>query len=68
MIGTGGRWISRGSDALEPSLAVAMLDRADPAYEIALQRARPWRAKARQGDIYREKMVDDPRSLDRSVY
>ncbi|TCN31825.1 putative amidohydrolase [Sinorhizobium americanum] len=68
VIGPDGRWISRGSEALEPSLAVAMLDRADPAYEIPLQRARPWHAKARQGDIYREKMVDDPRSVDRSGY
>jgi len=45
-----------------------VLNRDDPAYDIPLQKARPWRLKARQGDIYRERMADDPRSEDRSGY
>ena len=34
-------------------LAIAEIDRDDPALDGALNRARPWRAAARQGDIYR---------------
>ncbi|MBB4186741.1 carbon-nitrogen hydrolase family protein [Sinorhizobium terangae] len=68
MIGPDGQWINRCSQSLEPSLAIATLDRADPAYEVPLQKARPWRARARQGEIYREKMVNDLRSLNRSRY
>ncbi|AFL54308.1 putative hydrolase protein [Sinorhizobium fredii USDA 257] len=67
-IGPDGRWISLCSASLEPGFAIATLDRDDPAYEIPLRKARPWRAKARQGDIYRDKFVDDPRSRDRSGY
>lgn len=43
--------VQKNSDAF----AVADLDREDPAYEVALARARPWRAKAREGGIYRDK-------------
>ncbi|WP_026620184.1 deaminated glutathione amidase [Ensifer sp. WSM1721] len=68
VIGPDGRWIGRCSESCGASLAVATLDRGDPVYEIPLQKARPWRARARQGDIYREKMIDDPRSLDRGGY
>jgi predicted amidohydrolase len=34
-------------------LVVADLDRSDPALNVALNLARPWRASARHGDIYR---------------
>ncbi|MEQ8815755.1 MAG: carbon-nitrogen hydrolase family protein [Thalassobaculum sp.] len=34
----------------------------DPAWEIPLRRARPWRALARAGGIYEARRVDDPRS------
>lgn len=37
-------------------LTVAKLDRNDTIYETALSKARPWRKKARQGDIYRRKI------------
>jgi predicted amidohydrolase len=42
------------------------LNPSDPRFEIALTKARPWRRKARLGDIYRAKRVDDPRSADKS--
>lgn len=48
-------------------LAVITLDRAAPEFHIAVNLARPWRAEANQGDIYRHRRVDDPRSEDRSV-
>lgn len=46
---------------------VTTVDRADPAWEIPLRRARPWRAEAREGSAYRAAGVDDPRSRNRTV-
>jgi predicted amidohydrolase len=47
-------------------LAVVTLDRDAPEFHIALNLARPWRAEASQGDIYRGRRVDDPRSTDQT--
>lgn len=68
IIGPDGDWVARCSQAVEPGCAMTMLDRDDPAYDIQIKKARPWRKKAKQGDIYREKMVNHPRSLNRSDY
>jgi predicted amidohydrolase len=68
IIGPDGEWMAQCAQAPEPGLVVAVLDRTDPTYDIPLQKGRPWRAKARQGDIYREKLVDDPRSHTRDEY
>ncbi|WP_246638837.1 carbon-nitrogen hydrolase family protein [Rhizobium binae] len=68
VIGPDGVWGARCAALPEPEFAMATLDRNDSAYDIPLQKARPWRAKARQGDIYREKMVDEPRSRERHEY
>jgi predicted amidohydrolase len=43
-------------------LAVDLLDETSPRWEDALHRARPWRARARDGSIYRDRYVRDPRS------
>jgi predicted amidohydrolase len=43
-------------------VVVELLDEDCPRWEIALHCARPWRAKARDGAIYRERYVQDPRS------
>jgi predicted amidohydrolase len=48
-------------------LAIAVLDRDAPEFHVALDLARPWRAAARQGDIYRSRRVEDPRSGDRTL-
>lgn len=42
------------------------LDRTDPALDIALNKARPWRETARAGHIYTAHRVNDPRSADRT--
>ncbi|MBL7252763.1 carbon-nitrogen hydrolase family protein [Paractinoplanes lichenicola] len=42
------------------------LDRAEPALDVALNKARPWRETARAGHIYAAKRVTDPRSADRT--
>jgi hypothetical protein len=47
-------------------LAVVTLDRDAPEFHIALDLARPWRAAANEGDIYRSRRVDDLRSTDRT--
>ena len=48
-------------------LTVVTLDRDAPEFHIAVELARPWRAEANRGDIYRSRRVDDPRSDDRTV-
>jgi predicted amidohydrolase len=48
--------------ASESGVAVDLLDEHSPRWEIALHRAKPWRAKARAGSIYRQRYVEDPRS------
>jgi predicted amidohydrolase len=45
-------------------LVVGDMDRDAPELHVALNLARPWRTTARQGDIYRTRRVDDPRSTD----
>ncbi len=52
----------------EPDLVFGTLDRGDPAFAIALEKARPWRRTARLGEIYEERRVDDPRSRDRTGF
>ncbi|MEM6427724.1 MAG: carbon-nitrogen hydrolase family protein [Deinococcota bacterium] len=42
------------------------LDRDDPRWDIPLHKARPWRQKARAGNIYQSKHVTDPRSQARN--
>jgi predicted amidohydrolase len=46
----------------ESGIVVDLLDEHCPRWEIALHRAKPWRAKARDGAIYRRRHVQDPRS------
>jgi predicted amidohydrolase len=51
--------------AAAPSVSGIVLDRLDvarPEWKIALEHARPWRAMAREGSIYRQRYVQDPRS------
>ncbi|NUO58510.1 MAG: carbon-nitrogen hydrolase family protein [Hamadaea sp.] len=55
-----------GSVASADGPAVVTLDRDAPEVEMAMKRARPWRADANQGEIYRSRRVDDPRSADRT--
>ncbi len=50
------------------SLVFCDLNREDPRWEIPLQYAKPWRKKARQGDMYRARLTRDPRSLEKSKF
>jgi predicted amidohydrolase len=49
-------------------LITTTLDPDAPEWEIPLRRARPWRALARQGDIYRRLQISDLRSVDKSTF
>ncbi|MDG4793031.1 carbon-nitrogen hydrolase family protein [Micromonospora sp. WMMD1082] len=49
-----------------PDVVCVDLDRTDADLDIALNKARPWRAAARAGDIYATRRVTDARSLDRT--
>jgi predicted amidohydrolase len=46
----------------ESGVVVDVLDENCPRWEVALHRAKPWRATAREGSVYRERYVRDPRS------
>ena len=48
-------------------MVTTVLDRDAPEFHIELNLARPWRAAANEGDIYRSRRVEDPRSDDRTL-
>lgn len=66
LIGPEGTVLSRADD--ETELIIGELDRDAPEFDIALNKARPWRAVAREGEIYRTRRVEDPRSADRTSF
>ena len=68
VIGPHGRWVAQAPRDGQPALALAELDRADPDFDIALTKARPWRAVARAGEIYAARDLTDPRSRDQSRF
>jgi predicted amidohydrolase len=68
LIGPDGNFIMQSPADGSAGLAVGVLDRADARYDIALNKARPWRAAARRGGIYEARRVDDPRSRDRCSF
>jgi predicted amidohydrolase len=46
----------------ESGIVVEPLDEQCPRWEIALHRAKRWRVKAREGSIFRQRYVQDPRT------
>ena len=68
IVGPDGAWIGRGPNDGLAGYAIAKLDRSAPEYDVALSKARPWRARARKGDIYVRDSVDDPRSNNRTEF
>lgn len=62
LIGPDGRWISQAAPDGASAIVIADLDRGSEALRGALEFARPWRARARSGDLHRQARVDDPRS------
>ena len=68
IVGPDGKWAVRCPPSSATGFAEGLLDRRNPAYDIALSKARPWRRLAREGSIYRERLSDDPRSRRRDEF
>ena len=66
VIGPDGCWMDQCKKTDGNSFALANLDRDDPAFHVPIKLARPWRASAREGDIYRNKYSDHLRSRQRN--
>ena len=62
IIGPDGRYLAQVDGG--EGLAYADLNRSD--FTVWFELARPWRASALEGEIYRSRKVDDPRSADRT--
>jgi predicted amidohydrolase len=59
-----GRFVAR-CRAGRSGMVMHELDRSAPELDVALNKARPWRRKARAGDIYAAQRVEDGRSANR---
>jgi predicted amidohydrolase len=57
-----------GTVPVTSGLLIETLDAGDPRWDVALNRAKPWRTLAREGAIYRQRYADDPRSADRTRF
>jgi predicted amidohydrolase len=66
LIGPEGTVLARADEQTE--LITGELDRDAPEFDIALNKARPWRASAKAGEFYRSRWVEDPRSTDRTSF
>lgn len=66
MIGPNGK--VQSTQANSSKLCISTLDMDDPSYDIALHKAKPWRAKARQPEFYASGKIDDERSSNRQEF
>jgi predicted amidohydrolase len=64
LVGPDGRWIARAPADGTSALVIADLDRTSEALQVALKHNRPWRARARDGELHGRARVVDPRSTD----
>ncbi len=63
LVGPDGRWIAQAPADGQPWLVIADLDRRDETLRVALRQARPWRERARSGELHQAARVEDARSL-----
>lgn len=68
VIGPHGKWLATGSRYGQTDLTCTYLDDSDLQLHIPLYAARPWRAIARDGEIYHRQIVDDPCSSERAAF
>jgi predicted amidohydrolase len=67
VIGPHGYRLASAPNDRQPGIVCVDLDRDDPALDIALNKAQPWRRRARDGAMYQARRADDdPRSTNRS--
>lgn len=67
LIGPNGE-VQGAAAPLESGLVLNELDVDRPEWRIARQHAKPWRTKAREGAIYRDRYVIDPRSEEKAAF
>ena len=68
LIGPDGQWIAAGPSDGAAAVVVADLDRGSAALRGALEFARPWRTRARAGELHDQARVVDLRSADVSRF
>lgn len=68
LVGPDGQWISKALPDGRSALVIADLDRRSEPLRGALEHGRPWRVRARAGDMHQQARVVDPRSSDVSGY
>jgi len=51
-----------------PSFCLNTLDTQAEKWKVPIQFAKPWRLRAREGSIYSDKQVDDPRSTEKTQF
>lgn len=66
--GPHGRWLAQAPGRGAAALTRVDLDRRAPELETALHKARGWRRRSRDGEIYRRLRTADPRSLDHTRF
>lgn len=54
--------IQATTKAGKEGLAIADIEPSDPIWDVPINKARPWRKIAREGEVYRERYVEDARS------
>jgi len=68
LIGPDGEFISRAPNDETSALAMGTINRDDPHYDIPVHKARPWRTRCIAGEPYRDLLVEDERSRDRTSF
>lgn len=67
-VGPDGHFTARAEANGVESLVRGEIDKANPQYDIAINKARPWRAAERSGEIYAERRVTNAPSDDRMSF
>ena len=68
VVGPDGRWLVRAPDDRQGAIALADLDRTAEQLRIALKYARPWRVRARSGDLHDAARVVAPPSAEQRTF
>jgi predicted amidohydrolase len=68
IIGPDGCWIAQCTSDAIPDLSLAQLDRSSVQFDIALNKARPWRRLARDGETFATKFARDDRSENKTEF
>lgn len=68
LIGPDGIYRGRLSPSADPGISFGTLDREDLRLDVALNKARPWRRISMSGEAYRDHLVEDERSNDRTLF